>query len=69
MHSRSKSRSDDLSQRNRHIENTSSIYDNVFADGDGFVNLCAWGRAKITGSVNGAASVCWLTYGIKQFSI
>jgi hypothetical protein len=40
------------------IENTPSIYDDVFADGDGFVNLCAWGRAKITGFINGAASVC-----------
>ena len=44
--SRSRSRSDDRSQCNMQIENTSSIYDSVFADGDGFVNLCAWGRAK-----------------------
>jgi hypothetical protein len=50
--SRSRSRSNDRSQCNMQIENTPSIYDNVFADGDGFVNLCAWGRAKITGFIN-----------------
>ena len=66
--SRSRSRSDDRSQCNMQIENTSSIYDSVFADGDGFVNLCAWGRAKITGFINGAASVCWLTYEFKFLS-
>ena len=51
--SRSRSRSDDRLS-NMQIENTSSIYDSVFADGDGFVNPCAWGRAKITGFINGA---------------
>jgi hypothetical protein len=28
------------------IEDTPAIYDNVFAGGDGFVNLCAWGRSN-----------------------
>ena len=52
------SRSDDRSQCNIQIENTPPIYDNVFADGDGLVTLCAWGLAKITGFIIGP--VCWL---------
>ena len=58
--SRSRSRSDDRSQCNIQIENTTPIYDNVFADGDGLVTLCARGLAKITGFIIGVASVCWL---------